>query len=317
LHSAIFVLGHEYKYSHMNLAVRPELVTIDMVELSAGQSIEQNVLRLDRIHPIVSGNKWFKLQEYLRKAMETGSEGILTFGGPFSNHIVAAAFAARAYGLRSRGIIRGEEPKIWSPTLRDASEYGMDLIFVAREDYRSPEGWLKKKGLLHSTWTTIPEGGAGPEGRKGAAAILKLVPALETYSHICCAVGTGTMLAGIIQSALPHQQLVGISSLKGKDELTPAICSWVGTDKAPFRIFFDFHFGGYARYTEGLLAFMRELYQKHNLPTDFVYTGKLMYGIRELSAQGYFPPGSKLLIIHSGGLQGNRSLDDKELIFFE
>ncbi|HEX8356222.1 MAG TPA: pyridoxal-phosphate dependent enzyme, partial [Segetibacter sp.] len=171
-----------------------------------------DVLRLDELHPIISGNKWFKLQYYLHEALELQKQTVATFGGAWSNHIIATAFACKEAGLRSLGIIRGEEPKQLSPTLQYAMDYGMKLHFVSRERYRNKQA--VKAGISDTDHYWIDEGGFGLTGAKGASEILQLVNS-STYSHIICAVGTGTMLAGLLIAANEGQQLIGISSMKG------------------------------------------------------------------------------------------------------
>ncbi|MBC7902990.1 MAG: pyridoxal-phosphate dependent enzyme [Gemmatimonadaceae bacterium] len=265
-----------------------------------GADIIWDVLRLDLIHPIVSGNKWFKLKYYLQLAIEKQCTGIVTFGGAYSNHIHATAYAAAKASLRSKGYIRGEKPQQISPTLLDAMEYGMELEFLSRADYsqRSEKELtdLIKEQNPHSF--LIPEGGAGSEGIRGAAEIATLHD-LSSYTHIACAWGTGTMLKGIAGAVSPDQQIIGIVVLKGIRE---------SPENRNTTLIHDFHFNGYARKNEVLLKFMEEFYEKTSIPTDFVYTGKLMFGINELLKNNYFPTNSKVLAIHSGGLQGNRSL---------
>ncbi|HLF45783.1 MAG TPA: hypothetical protein VI548_05130, partial [Chitinophagaceae bacterium] len=151
----------------------------------------------------------------------------------------------------------------------------------------------------------IPEGGAGPLGEKGAGEILNLVNK-TTFTHIACAIGTATMFNGILKSTGNKQQLIGIPVLKGLEKIA---------EQKNTRIFNDYHFGGYAKYTNNLLVFMNDFYKKTYIPADFVYTGKLIFAIYDLLQKDYFPENSKILIIHSGGLQGNQSLPKGTLIF--
>ena len=151
----------------------------------------------------------------------------------------------------------------------------------------------------------------------GAAEILQLAQ-IESYSHICCATGTGTMLAGLVHAALPHQQVIGICSLKMPDGENNSLNTFVkpyAANLKNFTLFYDYHFGGYARKTDELIRFMNTVYQQHDVPTDFVYTGKLLFGIMNLVKTGYFQTGSRILVVHSGGLQGNRSLPAGTLTF--
>jgi len=173
--------------------------------------ISSDILRLDLLHPVVSGNKWFKLQYYLQEALDTGKTTVASFGGAYSNHIVAMAFAAKELGLQSIGVIRGEADSTLSPTLLQAKEYGMQLRFVDRERYRNKEKIMQEWNNPGLYW--INEGGYGPIGAKGAADILTILDT-SRYTHIVCAVGTGTMMAGLIKTAGSRQAVVGISVLK-------------------------------------------------------------------------------------------------------
>src|SRR6478609_3649215 len=175
------------------------------------KEIGVDILLLDLLHPIVSGNKWFKLQYYLQDAVATGKTTIASFGGAYSNHIVATAFAAKEAGLQSLGYIRGDSSTALSHTLLDAKRYGMKLIFVDREQYRRKEEIIQETNNSAMYW--IMEGGYGILGAKGAADILNEID-ITPYTHILCAVGTGTMMAGLVKAALPHQPVIGISALK-------------------------------------------------------------------------------------------------------
>lgn len=296
-------------------SIRPQTVNIDTVKYSAIQTVDISLLRLDKIHPVISGNKWFKLKEYLKLAIEGNKKGIITFGGAWSNHIVATAGATHLAGLSSIGIIRGEEPARYSQTLQDALAFGMDLRFLSRAAFR--EAGKAPGTFLPETndWIIVPEGGKGESGVAGASAILDLVPDLDIYTHICCAVGTGTMLAGLTNAARPWQKLVGISTLKGEDELTAEVSAMLKPGAARFSIFFEYHFGGYAKHPPALVDYMNQFFRQTRIPTDIVYTSKLLFGIEQLLNSGYFPENSKVLVIHSGGLQGNRSLKAGELLF--
>ncbi len=278
------------------------------------KDVPVDILRLDLLHPIVSGNKWFKLQYYLQDAVATGKSIIASFGGAYSNHIVATAYAAKEADLESIGYIRGERPAELSQTLRDAEAYGMQLIFTDREAYRRKENIIHEKNDSEIYW--IMEGGYGILGAKGASDILKITDT-SSYTHILCATGTGTMLAGLIKTALPHQQVTGISVLKNDFELIEQVRSLLNSDEneKDFSIRHDYHFGGYAKHPPGLIVFMKETWLAEQLPTDIVYTSKLLYAAKELTTNHHFPAGSRILLIHSGGLQGNASLPPGTLPF--
>lgn len=284
----------------MNLTLQIDAAHVQPVVLFSNRPAQVYMLRLDKIHPVVSGNKWFKLKEWLDIAISTKKEGLFTAGGAFSNHIVAVAYAARAIGLSSAAIIRGGPGHFESQALLDAQEFGMNLQYMDRTRFRQFANDPVQSGLVPENWLAIPAGGEGPAGIKGTETILSLVPNLETYTHIICAVGTGTMLQGLMNAALPHQQVLGVSSLKGM----------VGQN-----IIGNYHFGGYGRYTQELLDIMNQVYRKNEIPTDFVYTGKLIFAIQDLISKNHFGATDRILAIHSGGLQGNRSLKKDQLIF--
>ena len=273
-----------------------------------------DVLRLDELHPVVSGNKWFKLKNYLQKAQQEGYKTVATFGGAFSNHIIATAFACNEKKLHSIGFIRGEEAGGLSHTLLYAQSLGMQLIFLSREQYRQKEE--VKNAYRNEEWYFINEGGYGIDGAFGAAEILEFAE-LTDYTHIIASVGTGTMLAGLIMAALDDQKIIGISSMKGNTALYDDIKKLLPQNKqhAAFTIFHDYHFGGYAKHPPVLLAFINEAWKQFQLPLDIIYTGKLFFAVMDLVTKSYFPKNSNVLMIHSGGLQGNRSLQKNELSF--
>lgn len=273
-----------------------------------------NILRADVLDPVVSGNKWFKLQFYVRDAMAAGKTTLATFGGPYSNHIIATAKYGASMGLNTVGFIRGEKPTTLSPTLTDAIQYGMTLYFVSREDFEQTEKIIAEN--QDPNWAWIPEGGYGITGAEGAKSMLTIKDT-SSYDTIICAVGTGTMMAGLIKAAAPHQKVIGISVLKNNVSIDAEIKALLTTEEVNkgFEMIHDYHFGGYAKHTPALIDFMNECYKKMELPLDFVYTAKLMYGARDLATKGKFEPSSKILVIHSGGLQGNRSFKKGTLRF--
>lgn len=289
-------------------------ITLDRIHdpFLSSKNVYLDVLRLDKIHPVISGNKWFKLKYHLDNYDAGNKNGILTYGGAWSNHIVATACACYLKKIDCIGIIRGERPPQLSETLKQATAFGMQLIFASREDYRKQSaGFLASIENEHPNFYIIPEGGAGAIGEKGAAEILELVPG-SNYSHIVCAVGTGTMLNGIRKVVYPNQETIGIVVLKGWSVES----AFKKENSAPKeKMYFNYHFGGYAKYTSELLLFMNEFYKQTGIPTDFVYTGKLAFAIYDLIKKDQFTANSRILMIHSGGLQGNASLQKGSLIF--
>ncbi|MDB5192786.1 MAG: hypothetical protein JWQ96_2349 [Segetibacter sp.] len=272
-----------------------------------------DILRIDLLHPIISGNKWFKLQHYLQEATELNYSTIATFGGAYSNHIIATAFACQQLGLKSVGIIRGEAADNLSHTLLLAQELGMELIFVSREEYRDKDALQKQ---LADNWYWVNEGGYGIKGAKGAAAVLNYATNLADYNFIIAAVGTGTMLAGIINAALPHQKVIGISAMKGNHSLEANVREMIDDEKKnSFSILHDYHFGGYGKHPKQLLDFINRSFDDYKIPLDIVYTSKTFFAVEDLVNKNFFPLGSKVLMIHSGGLQGNLSLPAGVLSF--
>ena len=272
------------------------------------------ILRADLIDPVVSGNKWFKLQLYVRDAIAAGKTTLATFGGPYSNHIVATSKYGASMGLQTVGFIRGEKPVALSPTLIDAMENGMTLHFISREYFAQTE---KIISLNHDpSWAWIPEGGYGIKGAEGASALLT-IKNTQSFDTIICAVGTGTMMAGLIKGAATHQKIIGISVLKNNLSIDNEINALLTTaeSKKNFEIIHGYDFGGYAKHTPALIGYMNDSYKNLELPLDFVYTAKLLYAAEDLASKGKFEPASKILLIHSGGLQGNRSFKKGTLIF--
>lgn len=275
--------------------------------------VSADVLRLDKTHEIVSGNKWFKLQFYIADAVEKKMNTIATFGGAFSNHIVATAFACKQVRLGSVGFIRGEEAIELSHTLKAAKEYGMKLFFLSRENYKQKK--IPVDFDLNKTYF-VAEGGYGKLGCLGSSTIYKSFN-LEKYDSIICACGTGTTIAGIIKESEANQKIIGINVLKGYTQINQDIISILDENSKSknFEVLNHFHFGGYAKKSDDLIKFMNELWLYEKIPTDFVYTAKMFYAVKTMITQNVFKVGEKLLLIHSGGLQGNVSLPDKSLLF--
>jgi 1-aminocyclopropane-1-carboxylate deaminase len=276
---------------------------------SATRQLQVDVMRLDKLHPVISGNKWFKLKEHL--ALAAPEKPILTFGGAWSNHLVATAYAAKQAGITAIGLIRGERPAIPSAALEEAADYGMRLEFISRQRYGQKEDPVFLQELSHRFPGVyiIPEGGGGLPGITGSEAILRIADT-TSYTHIACAIGTGTTLFGLLRSSTPQQTILGVPVLKGFDTmaaLNPG--SWLSPRQiSRILLLPQYHFGGYARHPQSLLDFMNDFHRATTIPTDIIYTGKLFFAITQSIRQELFPAHSRLLIIHSGGLQGNRSL---------
>lgn len=288
-----------------------DLITIDPVirPIFKQKDILVYVLRLDKCDPVVSGNKWFKLRFYLEEAIKSNKKTIVTYGGPWSNHLVATAAASKKMGLKSLGYVRGEKPALFSHTLNSALSLGMELQFLSRDAYATHS----RKVELQTTNYVIPEGGYGMLGAKGASTITDLFNE-EDFTHVLAAVGTGTMLAGVA-NALKKTTLIGIPVLKGKEALEKEVSSLLMQVSCPWSMLEGFEWGGYAKHPAQLLEYMNQLYNSTKIPTDIVYTSKLFYAVEQLATNNFFKKGSRLLLIHSGGLQGNESLEKGALCF--
>lgn len=271
------------------------------------KGIQLSLMRLDTVHTQVSGNKFFKLKHNLVEAKNQGKKSLLTFGGAFSNHIYATATAAQKEGFRSIGIIRGEDADMENPTLSHARKMGMELHFVDRESYRlkkSPE-FLEKLQAQFGDFYLIPEGGTNGLAIRGTKEILD--ESHTAFTDICVSIGTGGTFAGLAASLLPHQRLVGFSSLKGEfiiKEMGVLLSEFGIQSKGRWDIETGFHFGGYGKWKPELIDFMLWFYREFGIPLEPIYTGKMAFGVWSLIEKNHFPQGSNILMIHTGGLQG-------------
>ena len=268
------------------------------------------IKREDLLHPFVSGNKFRKLKYNMLQAKLENQQQVITFGGAFSNHIAATAYACKENNLQSIGIIRGEELEFktkLNPTLQFAQECGMKFEFVSRENYRekSEIAYLENLQNKYGNHYLIPEGGANDLAVKGCEAILTNQD--ENFDYVCCAVGTGTTIAGLINSSTSKQKILGFPALKG-DFLQNDIRKFA--TKTNWELITDYHFGGYGKVTPTLIEFMNQFYLDTNIPLDPVYTAKMVFGVLDLIDKNYFPKHSKILMIHTGGLQGIKGMND-------
>jgi 1-aminocyclopropane-1-carboxylate deaminase len=274
-------------------------------------SISVQIKREDLLHPFVSGNKFRKLKYNLLQAKAENQNTILTFGGAFSNHIAAVAYAGKEQGFKTIGIIRGDElfDKIdENPTLKFAQSCGMVFKFVSREEYRlkSEISFLEDLKKEFGTYYLIPEGGTNGLAIKGCEEIL--IESDSEFDYICCAVGTGGTISGIINSSKPHQKVLGFPALKG-DFLQDEIRNFVQNDN--WELITDFHFGGYAKVNEELILFINQFKLENQILLDPVYTAKMVFGVTDMIKKNYFAANSKILIIHTGGLQGINGMNFK------
>lgn len=284
-------------------------IRIDYIEhdLLLASAIQLGILRLDQIHPQISGNKWFKLKENIKAAQSGGFETLLTFGGAFSNHLIATAATAHQFGLQAIGIVRGfharEQP---SATLLECEALGMKLVYVSREDYnkKTEQDYLEQLQQQYPGTFIIPEGGSNNLGAEGAGAIAAYIPTDADW--VVLPIGTGTTFCGIRNKLDEHIAMLGFPVMKGGEYLSEEISN--RTSRGNWLLEASFHFGGFAKYTGELIRFMNDFYAKCSIPLDFVYTGKMMYGIFQMIHEGKIPAGSHIIGTHTGGLQGNRSI---------
>ncbi len=275
------------------------------------------IKREDLLHPFVSGNKFRKLKYNLVEFEQNFYDSVVTFGGAFSNHIAATAYACKEKNISCVGVIRGEE--LWkevanNPTLSFAQQCGMKFEFITREQYRKKDSdeftsYLKAK---YGNCYILPEGGTNELAIKGCEEILTEED--NEFNYISCAVGTGGTISGIINSAKPHQKVIGFPALKG-DFLKNEICKFANNKN--WELITDYHFGGYGKVTEELIGFINDFYRVTTIPLDPVYTGKMVFGVLDLIEKSYFPENSKILLIHTGGLQGiegmNKLLEKRKM----
>ena len=270
--------------------------------------VELEVLRLDQVHLTVSGNKFFKLKYNLVEALKQNHRQVLTFGGAYSNHIYATAAAAKLACLQSIGIIRGEVSDEKNPTLRSAKDAGMVLKGISRELYRdktNPE-YLDQLRQELGEFYLIPEGGTNALAIQGTTEILS--SSQFNFSHLVTPIGTGGTFAGLANTILPQQELLGISALKGEsiqEEMKQLLQTHGIHPKGSISIWTQYHHGGYAKWTSELIEFIHWFWESFGIPLDPIYTGKMAFACWDLLQKKYFKPGSRVLLIHTGGLQGN------------
>ncbi|MBA4055887.1 MAG: 1-aminocyclopropane-1-carboxylate deaminase [Marivirga sp.] len=264
-------------------------------------SVRLFIRREDLNHPFVSGNKWWKLKYNLEEALRQGQKRVLTFGGAFSNHIYSTAAAANELKMKSIGIIRGEERLPLNPVLHFAEANGMKLHYTSRETYRSKmeNTFINKLNDVYGDFYLIPEGGSNALAVKGVEEFANTLDIEHDY--LCCPVGTGGTLAGLIRGAKGRKKILGFSALKNGSFLQNEIMN-LGSTYDGWGLITDYHFGGYAKSTKELLAFIDDFKRLHGIPLEFIYSGKMIYGIFDLVQKGFFEKGSRLLAIHTGGI---------------
>jgi len=296
----------------MATIINKEAIIIQSIEGFLPTSNALDILRLDLCHPIVSGNKWFKLNG-LQEAMQVAQKkSIISFGGAWSNHLVALAFYAKHYQIPCKAIVRGHY-EVLSPSLLFAQEHGMELHFVDAIHYSALKKDASSLQSKYQDAYILPEGGNSEMGVKGASAIASFLT--KPYDYVCVSVGSGTTFAGLRRALSLDTHLIGFAPMKGGSYLKDEIEAFIpAIDKTSYTILDAYHFGGFGKITPELISFMNDCYQRYALPLDRVYTAKMMWGISELIQTQQLPSNARIVAIHTGGLQGNQSIA-QELIF--
>jgi 1-aminocyclopropane-1-carboxylate deaminase len=265
--------------------------------------------RDDLIHPIISGNKWRKLKYVLLQAQAQNKTHLVTFGGAYSNHLLATAAAAAKFGFKATGIVRGEE--VQNDTLFLCKLHGMQLLFIDRESYRDKQALFNNFFADNEQAFFIDEGGASPEGANGVSELVDELT--EPYDHIFCACGTGTTAAGIINGITAHKLLTQFNAVpvfKNGGFMKAEIDRFLITP-ADYVLHTDYHFGGYGKTTPELISFIKQFVADTGILIEPIYTGKMLYTLYDLAAKDHFAPGSKILAIHSGGIWGLLGMKEK------
>ncbi|MFU8790209.1 MAG: 1-aminocyclopropane-1-carboxylate deaminase/D-cysteine desulfhydrase [Methylobacter sp.] len=280
---------------------KPSILTKIDDPLLAQQHLELWMKRDDLLHPVISGNKWRKLKYSLDHALSLNADTLVSMGGAYSNHLHALAYVGKVLGLKTIGLIRGEQPPVLTPTLRDIQAWGMTLKFVSRSDYR-----LLRHALpdLKPGQYWLPEGGAQVLALQGVAELVAEIAI--RYDTLCLPCGTGTTLAGIANAAPENVSVLGFAALKNADFLAADVAALLSQSLNNWQINLDYHFGGFAKTNAELQAFIEDFELKTKIPLEPVYTGKMMYALYDLIKKHRFKPGTRIIALHTGGLQGKR-----------
>lgn len=276
------------------------------------KGIEVFLRRDDLASTHYSGNKFYKLFFNLNAVYMANNPAVVSFGGAYSNHIHALAAMGQHYDFSTVGIIRGHSPKVLSPTLVDAQKMGMRLLFLSKNLYKNKniDTFIPLLDETYGDYYVLPEGGENEQGVLGCRYIGQAIEHAFTGDFtVCCAVGTGTTMAGIISGLSSHHPCLGFSALKGEDTLSPKVRQWLASmncDHQRWQIMTQFHHGGYAKTTPELLSFMATIEQDNNLLLEPVYSAKMLWGVEQLALEGYWPRGTRLVLVHGGGVQGRR-----------
>ncbi|WP_394754178.1 1-aminocyclopropane-1-carboxylate deaminase/D-cysteine desulfhydrase [Crenothrix sp.] len=281
------------------------LVQINDVRFNQHQ-VELWIKRDDLLHPIISGNKWRKLKYSLDHALSLGTDTVISMGGMYSNHLHALAYIGKILGLKTIGLVRGEQPLILTPTLRDVQDWGMTLKFVSRTDYRALRQYQDFDSFpdLKPAQYWLPEGGAQVFALKGVAELVHEINI--AYDTLCVPCGTGATLAGMAAAVPDNVSVIGFAALKNAEFLRTDVAALLAQPLNNWHINLAYHFGGFAQKDASLTAFIEDFKLQHKISLEPVYTGKMMYALYDLLQKGYFKPGHRIIAVHTGGLQGNR-----------
>jgi len=283
--------------------------------LFEARQVQVYLKREDLLHSTISGNKWRKLKYNLQAARQQGKNILLTFGGAYSNHIAAVAAAGKEFSFQTIGFIRGEEHLPLNPTLAFATACGMQFQYLDRETYRyrSNPNFIEDLQKQFPAAYILPEGGTNLLAVQGCTEIVKEVSI--SYDYICCAVGTGGTVAGLIAGMAGEKQIIGFPALKGgeflKEGITQLVTDYTSQAYHNWELQTNYHFGGYAKVKPDLIDFIRYFKQQHQVQLDPVYTGKMLFGIYDLIRQNYFEAGSVIVAVHTGGLQGIAGMQER------
>ena len=288
------------------LGICRALATIDPIQHPKldDYPLQLFIKREDRLHPVLSGNKWRKLKYILKHALDLGYDHLISMGGPYSNHLHALAWIGKQLDIKTTGLIRGEAPTNESKTLRDLRDWGMTMHFMTRSEFRHLRQYHSHDsppaGQFRGYW--IAEGGATTLAMQGIAEMMQEIN--QPFDLMTLACGTGTTLAGIARSLPTKTQAMGFAVLKGASYLDHDVRRLTGSSN--WTINHDYHFGGFARGNDTLKAFVHDFEKHTGIPIEPVYTGKMVYGLFDLIKNNTFMPGQKIIVIHTGGLQGKR-----------
>ena len=294
----------------MLLDLPPPIIQSLNLECLRSSFVSIDIKRDDLIDPVVSGNKLFKLTEHLSEFKNQNAKTLITFGGAYSNHLHATAYVGKQLDIKTVGFIRAEAHELenLTPTLQDCKKWGMQLEPVSRSEYKLKQtsDYILAVSKKYERPYWVPEGGSGQLGVKGAERILEGVDQSQ-YDVIVAACGTGTTLSGIINASEPHIRVMGVPVLKGASWMFDEVASQLTQHNQNWDLALDYHFGGYGKWSRELTDFVSAIYAEAKLPLDLIYTGKAFYALIDLIKRGEIKQGGRVLFIHTGGLQGNRS----------